>query len=138
MVSELLCVHNGSNPAIHNFFHFSGLAMLQEGQTRRESLKSALYLRLKKRNVFRIKKGRPFGLHGNPVCCKILKTLKGTLWRLLNIFSKKKTKNENFETVSVCQKTKIGRPFGIFGTSVCCKIFQKIEGRQKIFEEKSR
>ena len=46
-------------------------------QTRRERLKSALYLRLKQRKVFEIVKGGLFGLFENPVCCKISKKLKG-------------------------------------------------------------
>ena len=45
--------------------------------TRRERLKSALYLRLKKRKVFKIVKGGPFGLFENPACCSISKTMKG-------------------------------------------------------------
>ena len=46
-------------------------------ETRRERLKSELYLRLKKRKVFKIVKGGPFRLFENPVCCKIAKKLKG-------------------------------------------------------------
>ena len=48
---------------------------IKKNETRRERLKSALYLSLKK--VFKIVKGRPFGLFENPVCCKISKNLKG-------------------------------------------------------------
>ena len=45
--------------------------------TRRERLKSALYLKLKKRKVFEIVKGGPFRLCENPVCCKISKKIEG-------------------------------------------------------------
>ena len=74
-----------------------------KNETRRERPKSAL----KKRKVFKIVKRGPFRLFENPVCCKISKKMKETLWRyskntkfLLKKFLKKKTKNENFETVS--------------------------------------
>ena len=46
-------------------------------RTRRERLKSAIYLTLKNRKVFKLAKGRTFRLFENPVCCKILKKLKG-------------------------------------------------------------
>ena len=36
-----------------------------------------------------------------------------------------KSKNKNFEPVSECQKAWKGRPFGLFQTSVCCKISKK-------------
>ena len=45
----------------------------QRCQTRRERLKSAPYLRLKKRKFFKIVKGGPFGLFVNLVCCKMSK-----------------------------------------------------------------
>ena len=45
--------------------------------TRREHLKSALYIRLKKRKVFKTVKGGPFRLFRNPVCCKVLKKIRG-------------------------------------------------------------
>ena len=48
----------------------------EKKETRRERLKSALYLRLKKRKVFKPVKGGPFGLFKNPVCCKIPNKLK--------------------------------------------------------------
>ena len=41
--------------------------------TRRERLKSTLYLRLKKRKVFETVKGGPYGLFEKTVCCKISK-----------------------------------------------------------------
>ena len=47
-----------------------------EKKTRRERLKSALYLRLKKRKAFKIAKGGPFGLFETSVGCKISKNLK--------------------------------------------------------------
>ena len=50
-------------------------------KTRRERLESVLYLRLKKRNVFKCVLRGPFGLFENPVCCKISKKLKGALGR---------------------------------------------------------
>ena len=40
---------------------------------RRERLKPALYPRLKKRNVFKIVKGGPFGYFQHPFSCKISK-----------------------------------------------------------------
>ena len=62
-------------------------------KTRRERLKSALYLRLKKRKVFKIVKGGPFRLFENPVCCKISKKIEGdpleTFKKIPKIFPKK-------------------------------------------------
>ena len=66
-------------------------------KTRRERLKSALYLKLKKRKVFEIVKGGPFRLFENTVCCKISKKIEGDH---LETFKNLKMKNENFETVS--------------------------------------
>ena len=76
--------------------------------TRRERLKSALYLRLKKAQFFKnLLKGGPLRLSKNPVCCKISKKLRGdpleTFEKYKKFFGKifeKKTKNEIFETVS--------------------------------------
>ena len=45
--------------------------------TRRERLKSALNLRLKKAQFFEFVKGGTFRLFENPVCCKISKKLRG-------------------------------------------------------------
>ena len=39
--------------------------------TRRERLKSAPYLRLKKLKLFEIAKGGPFGFFENPICCGV-------------------------------------------------------------------
>ena len=67
-------------------------------ETRRERLKSALYLRLKKRKVLKIcsglllkfnqitvitqdSKNVASGLFYHPTCCKMLKQIQGTLWR---------------------------------------------------------
>ena len=44
-------------------------------RARREHLMSALYLRLKKRKVFKVVKGGPFRIFENPVCCKISKKI---------------------------------------------------------------
>ena len=53
-----------------------------------------------------------------------------------------KSKNKNFEPVSECQKTWKGRPFGLFQTSVCCKISKNLKGGpfgdKKQFRKKSR
>ena len=61
-------------------------------KTRRERLKSALYLRLEKLKGFKIVKGGPFGLFKNPVCCKMSKKLKGPL-ETLKKFREKVSQN---------------------------------------------
>ena len=51
-------------------------------------------------------------------------------------------KNENFETVSQCRKTGKRGPFGLYETSVCCKLSKHFKegpfGDKKIFEKKSQ
>ena len=74
-------------------------------RTRRERLKSALYLRLKKRKVLKIVKGDSFNFLKIQFVAKYQENWKGTLWRhskKFEIFFEvfEKTKNENFETVS--------------------------------------
>ena len=71
---------------------------LQFPITRRERLKSALYLRLKRRQVFKIVKGGTFQTFSNLVCCKVSKKLKGGPFGDI-----KKTKNENFESLIVAK-----------------------------------
>ena len=44
---------------------------LRYEKTRRERLKSAPYLRLKKLKLFEIVKGGPFGFFENPICCGV-------------------------------------------------------------------
>ena len=63
----------------------------------------------------KIVKGGPFRIFENPVCCKISKKLKGgplgdikKIRKILESF-RKKTRNENFEKVSFCRKSKKGR-----------------------------
>ena len=63
------------------------VSRLNNDGTRRERLKLALYLKLKKRKVFKPVKGGRFGLFENPVCCKISNKMKGEggiLWRQKN------------------------------------------------------
>ena len=83
-------------------------------ETRRERLKSALYLRLKKRKGFKPVKGGYFGLFENPVCCKISNKLKGGPFgdKKIRFFliSEKKTKNENFEQSHSAVIHKMGDP----------------------------
>ena len=98
--------------------------------TRRERLKSALYPRLKKRNVFEIP---PFGLFENPVCCKISKKkLKEGPFVDIKKFSKKK-QNESFEQSHSAEKCK-REPFGLFQHPSSCKKTQKSEGGD-LFED---
>ena len=40
--------------------------------------------------------------------------------------------------VSQCRKTRKGGPFGLFETSVCCKISKNLKGGQKNIRKKSR
>ena len=75
-------------------------------------------------------------LFENPVCCKISKKLKGGPFGVIKKIRKnfQKTKNANFETVSQCRKTRKEGPFGLFETSICCKILKTWRGtlwRQK-------
>ena len=84
-------------------------------KTRRERLKSALYLRLKKRS-FKPVEGGPFELFENPVCCKISNKLKGGSFedKKISIFFdfRNKTKNENFEQSHSAKIHKRGDPLG--------------------------
>ena len=48
-----------------------------------------------------------------------------------------KTKNENFETLTV-PKTREGGPFGLFETSVCCKISKNLKGDRLATKENSK
>ena len=88
----------------------------EKRETRRERLKSALYLRLKKRKVFKSVKGGPFGLFENPVCCTISNKLKGDplKTKTFSIFFnfRKKAKNENFEQSHSAEIHKRGDPLG--------------------------
>ena len=69
------------------------------------------------------------------MCCeaplRLCVKIEGGPFRKLRIFSQSQE----------CRKTWKGRPFGLFQTSVCCKISKKLEGgtlwRQKKFEKKS-
>ena len=97
-------------------------------ETRRERLKSALYLRLKKAQFFKFVKGGPFRLFENPVCCKISKKLSGdhleTFEKYKNIFGKifeKKRKTRFLKQSHRAEKLERG-PFGLFENPVCCKI----------------
>ena len=65
--------------------------MACNGRTRRERLKSALYLCLKERKVFKIVKGGPFVLFESPVVAKYQK-MKGVHFGDIEKVSKK---NEN-------------------------------------------
>ena len=69
------------------------------------TVKSALYLRLKKRKVFKTVKGEPFGLFENPICFKISKKIEGTLWR--QKISKKNNFRRNFEIFEKKTKSEI-------------------------------
>ena len=59
-----------------------------QNETRRECLKSELYLRLKRRNVFKIVKGGPFRLFQIQVVAKYQKVLKGGPFEALKFFFK--------------------------------------------------
>ena len=56
--------------------------------------------------------------------------IEGGPFRDIKKFSKKneKSKNKNFEPVSVCRKTWKGRPFGLFQISASCKISKNLKG----------
>ena len=90
---------------------------VEKRKTRREHLKSALYLRLKRRKVFKIVKGWTLQTFSNLVCCKISEKLKGGHFGDIN-----------FETVSQCRNTTKGRPFGFFEIAVCRKISINLKG----------
>ena len=62
--------------------------------TSRQRPKSALYLRLKRREVFKIVKGGPFGLFETPVLWKIRKKL--------NFFGEKVSKNLKMRFLKKC------------------------------------
>ena len=79
--------------------NFKVATYTQLERTRLERLKSALYLRLEKRKLFKIIKEGPFGLFENPVCRKISKK-EGGLWRHLKISKKKSHKAERGGKVS--------------------------------------
>ena len=74
---EVLALHQqiirakGSNRVSSLFSHVEKISFVI--RTRRERLKSAPYLGLKKRKVFKIVKVGPFGLFESPVRCKISK-----------------------------------------------------------------
>ena len=68
----------------------------QERLTSRKRPKSVLYLRLKKREIFKIVESAPFGLFETPVCWK---KNWGTIWRLQKNFEKNQ-KIEIFEQSS--------------------------------------
>ena len=120
--------------------------------------KSALYLRLKKRKVFKIIKGGTFRLFENLVCCKISKKIEGGTVRLffdiflspkgppssflifcsklwghlenLEFFEKKirkKTKNENFESLIVPKNLKRETLWAFWNFSLLHNI-KKLEG----------
>ena len=46
----------------------------------------------------------------------------------LGFLKKKKNRKKNFEPVSQCRKIWKGRPFGLFETSICCKISKNLKG----------
>ena len=71
-------------------------------------------------------KGGPFRLFENPVCCKISKKNEGDNRKIRIFFEKtfEKTKNENFETVSQCRKTRKGDPLGFLKLQFAAK-YQK-------------
>ena len=56
--------------------------------------------------------------------------MKGGPFRDIEKNSKKneKSKNKNIEPVAECRKTWKGRRFGLFQTSVCCKISKNLKG----------
>ena len=64
--------------------------VIGQKRTRREPLKSALYLHLKKRRIFKTVKGGPFGLVENPVCCKISKKNERDPLETKKLFEKRK------------------------------------------------
>ena len=72
------------------FFKNNDLSQSPEKEpTRREPLKSARYLRLKKRKVFEIVKGGPFVIFQHPLCCITSSKIKGRQFGAIKIFSKK-------------------------------------------------
>ena len=104
--------------------------------TSRERPKSALYLRLKKRNVFEIVKG---GLFETPFCCKKWKEkLKPGSFGALKYFLK--IKIEKFERSYSGEKIERGTLWG-FLTSIRLQIIKKFKGdirrHRKDFEKKS-
>ena len=80
-------------------------------QTRQKRLKSALNPRLKKAQFLNLLKGEPFDFLKIQTVAKYFKKIKGGLFGDIEMFEKK-TKNENFETVSQCQKLEEGLSLG--------------------------
>ena len=106
----------------HNMTRNSFRDLVPYNITRQERLKSALYLKLKKRKIRKTVKGGPFGLFESPVCCKMSKKLKGPYGDQKKIsfefFFKKKRKMIILNSLIVPKYLK-GRPFWLFGTLVC-------------------
>ena len=81
-------ISSGASSPQHLKVVMTNQVLSMQTKTSREPPKSALYLRLKKRNVFKIVKGDPLGCLKFQFVAKYLKN-EGTLWR--------NTKIENFE-----------------------------------------
>ena len=70
---------------------------------RRERLKSALSLKLRKRSFY-IVKGGPFGLFENPVCCKKIEKIEGDPLETLKKFETSHRAKRGGESLIVPQK----------------------------------
>ena len=83
-------------PKNHSSFRRYWKLISPIGSNKTGSLTSALYLRLKKRKVFKMWKGGPFRLFENPLCCKMSKKWRRTLWRHFENFERKLKKPKIF------------------------------------------
>ena len=88
------------------------------------------------------RKRGPFGLFETSVCCKISKNLKGGPFgdkKNLKIFFKNSKKRKmRVLKVSQCRKTRKRGPFGLFETSVCCKISKNLKGDRLATKKNSK